>query len=69
MYILKIKGAGKLPDYVQVRGEDFKLIAFINLSGIERGLKKHNLDSYSKEILTALNEKDYNEIIHIKEEK
>lgn len=67
MYLLKIKGAGKLPDYVQVRGEDFKLIAFINLSGLERGLKKNNLDSYSEIIIERLNEVDFNKIIHIKE--
>jgi hypothetical protein len=68
MYLLKIKGAGKLPDYVQIRGEDFKLIAFINLSGIERGLAKNNLEKYSDKILSTLNEIDFNEIKHIKEE-
>ena len=68
MYLLKIKGAGKLPDYVQVRGEDFKLIAFINLSGIERGLIKNNLEPYSAQIIKRLSEVDFNEIIHINEE-
>ncbi len=68
MYLLKIKGAGKLPDYVQVRGEDFKLIAFINLSGIERGLEKNNLGKYSEKILDALAKVDFNEVVQIKEE-
>lgn len=69
MYLLKIKGAGKLPDYVQVRGEDFKLIAFVNLAGIERGLAKNNLEIYTDEIISQLGKTDFNQIIHIKEEK
>lgn len=57
-----------MPDYVQVRGEDFKLIAFINLSGIERGLEKNNLGKYSEKILDALAKVDFNEVVQIKEE-
>ena len=68
MYLLKIKGAGKLPDYVQVRGEDFKLIAFINLAGIERGLEKNNLGRYAKQIMEVLEKIDFNEVAQVKEE-
>jgi hypothetical protein len=67
MYLLKIKGAGKLPDYVQIRDDEFNLIAFVNLSGIEKGLEKNNLSAYSNIIIKELEKADFNEVIFIKE--
>ncbi len=67
MYLLKIKGAGKLPDYVQIRNEDFMLTAFVNLSGLERGLKKNKLEKYKDVIEEKLANADFNEVVYIKE--
>ena len=69
MYLLKIKGAGKLPGYVQVRDDDFNLKAFINYAGIERGIEKNNLMDYENEIIESMNNADFNEVIFIKETK
>jgi len=45
IYFLKTKGTSKIPDYIQVRDEDFVLISHITLKGIQKGLDK--LSDYS----------------------
>ena len=41
MYIIKVKGNAKIPDYIQLRDENFVLIAYFRA---DRPLK--NLDKY-----------------------
>jgi hypothetical protein len=38
MYILKVKGKAKIPDYVQIRDDNFVLVAYFRA---DRPLKKH----------------------------
>lgn len=53
MYIIKIKGKAKIPDYIQLRNDDFVLVAYFRA---DRELK--NLDKYGlggkEEILSKL---------------
>ncbi len=56
-----------MPDYVQIRNEDFMLTAFVNLSGLERGLKKNKLEKYKDVIEEKLANADFNEVVYIKE--
>jgi hypothetical protein len=44
MYILKVKGKAKIPDYIQLRDENFVLIAYFRA---DRPLK--NMDKYGLE--------------------
>lgn len=44
MYIIKVKGKAKIPDYIQLRDENFVLIAYFRA---DRPLK--NLDKYGLE--------------------
>lgn len=44
MYIIKVKGKAKIPDYIQLRDENFVLIAYFRA---DRPLKK--LDKYGLE--------------------
>ena len=37
MYIIKVKGKAKIPDYIQLRDDDFVLIAYFRA---DRALKK-----------------------------
>lgn len=41
MYIIKVKGKAKIPDYIQLRDDNFVLIAYFRA---DRALK--NLDKY-----------------------
>jgi hypothetical protein len=44
MYIIKVKGKAKIPDYIQLRDESFVLVAYFRA---DRPLK--NLDKYGLE--------------------
>ena len=40
MYILKIKGKARIPDFIQVRGEDFTLIGYFRMDTLEQNIGK-----------------------------
>ncbi len=43
MYILKIKGTDRIPDYVQIRDDHFTLVAYFKITHPERALAKCGL--------------------------
>jgi hypothetical protein len=43
MYILKIKGKAKIPDYVQLRDDRFTLLAYFRVDRPEKALTKCGL--------------------------
>ena len=43
MYILKIKGKAKIPDYIQIRDNDFTLKAYFRVDRPEKSLEKIGL--------------------------
>lgn len=43
MYILKIKGTAKIPDYIQLRGDDFTLKAYFRLDRPDKSLERIGL--------------------------
>ena len=50
MYILKIKGTAKIPDYVQLRDDSFTLLAYFRVDRPEKALMKCGLANKEKEI-------------------
>lgn len=57
MYIIKIKGVAKIPDYVQVRDNNFSLICYTRTDRPERALEKCGLGihiDYIKELITKI---------------
>ena len=62
LYILKIKGTNKIPDFVQIRDAEMTLIAYFRLNQITQGLKKNGLENDTKEIITLLEEIPYGKI-------
>ena len=54
MYIVKIKGKAKIPDYVQLRDENFTLIAYFRTDRPERALDKCGLRDKQQEILSII---------------
>tara|TARA_B100000902_G_scaffold162264_2_gene157595 strand:+ start:1075 stop:1287 length:213 start_codon:yes stop_codon:yes gene_type:complete len=54
LYILKIKGTKTIPDFVQIRDKNMTLQAYFRLSQAEKGLKKHNLEKESEDVLKLL---------------
>lgn len=59
MYILKIKGKAKIPDYIQLRDDNFMLLAYFRVNRPEKALSKLGLDSRTEEIMRLINEVPY----------
>ncbi len=62
LYILKIKGTKKIPDFVQIRDKEMTLIAYFRLNQIPTGLKKNGLEKDIKQITSLLEKMPYGKI-------
>ena len=56
MYLLKIKGTAKIPDYVQMRDDSFTLIAYFRADRPEKALTKAGYGEKEAELLKIINE-------------
>lgn len=59
MYILKIKGKAKIPDYVQLRDDMFMLLAYFRMDRPEKALAKLGLADRTGEIMRLINDIPY----------
>ncbi len=50
MYLMKIKGSGKIPDYLQIRDDAYTLVAYFRADRIKQGLARHKMEQYEKAI-------------------
>ena len=62
MYIIRIQGTKKIPDYIQIRDENFTLIAYFRFNNPVRALTRINLLSRLDEILAIASTLPYGEI-------
>jgi len=56
MYILKVKGTEKIPDYVQLRDDNFTLLAYFRVDRPEKAIAKAGLADHESEILKLIEE-------------
>ena len=59
MFIIKIKGKVKIPDYVQIRDDKFTLLAYFRADRPEAALVKCGLGDKEKEIKEIINSLPY----------
>ena len=62
MYILKIKGKAKIPDYVQLRDDNFTLLAYFRVDRPEKALAKCGLADEEQKISKILNEMPFGKV-------
>ncbi|MBI5220036.1 MAG: fructose-6-phosphate aldolase [Bacteroidia bacterium] len=62
MYILKTKGTAKIPDYVQIRDENFILSSHFTLGDMENTLSRNGLIHYKDRLIKIINELPYGEL-------
>ena len=62
IYILKIKGTDKIPDFVQIRDKDMTLRAYFRMDQQEFGIRKNNLGKWEKEIISALDKTPFGKL-------
>jgi hypothetical protein len=54
MYFLKTQGTDKIPDYVQIRDDQFVLLAHFKTNNPDNQIKKFGLEDYKKKILQLI---------------
>lgn len=62
IYILKVKGTDKIPDFVQIRDQDMTLCAYFRLDQTESGIKKNNMEEHTKHIIDVLKELEFGKL-------
>ena len=62
MYILKIKGKAKIPDYVQLRDDNFTLLAYFRVDRPEKALTKCGLSSDEEKIISIIRDMPFGKV-------
>jgi hypothetical protein len=62
MYILKIKGTQKIPDYIQIRDENLTLIAYFRINNPRTALTRCRLIDKLDKIMEIAGELEYGKI-------
>ncbi|MBN7817220.1 fructose-6-phosphate aldolase [Algoriphagus halophilus] len=50
MYIIKVKGKAKIPDYIQIRDENFVLVAYFRADRPLKNIEKFGLEGKEEEL-------------------
>jgi hypothetical protein len=68
MYILKVKGKAKIPDYIQIRDENFTLKAYFRVDRPEKSLAKFGFEVQKLEkLMKIINEMPFGVVQKIEE--
>jgi hypothetical protein len=65
MYILKIKGSARIPDYIQIRDSNFTLIAYFRADHKTSGLQQCGLAEKENEIEKIVSSIPYGKIYEL----
>ncbi|WP_375583119.1 fructose-6-phosphate aldolase [Cyclobacterium xiamenense] len=56
MYIIKVKGKAKIPDYIQIRDENFVLVAYFRADRPLKNIEKFGLQGKEAELEELIRE-------------
>ncbi|MBB1643744.1 MULTISPECIES: fructose-6-phosphate aldolase [Sphingobacterium] len=62
MYIIKVKGVAKIPDYVQLRDDAFTLLAYFRVDRPDKSLDKVGLGEKAEYIMQLVKEMPFGQI-------
>lgn len=62
MYVIKVKGVAKIPDYVQLRDDAFTLLAYFRVDRPDKSLEKLGLGDKAAQIMEIVNEMPFGQI-------
>jgi hypothetical protein len=65
MYILKIRGKAKIPDYVQLRDDNFTLLAYFRVDRPEKALLKCGLHSKEAEVIALIEKIPFGKVMKL----
>ncbi|MDR6784816.1 fructose-6-phosphate aldolase [Pedobacter africanus] len=62
MYVIKVKGIAKIPDYVQLRDDKFTLLAYFRVDRPDKSLEKLGLGDKQAYIMNFVNDLPFGQI-------
>lgn len=65
MYIIKVKGIAKIPDYVQLRDEKFTLLAYFRVDRPDKSLEKLGFGDKQDYIMNIINDLPFGQVTKI----
>ena len=65
MYIIKIKGKAKIPNYIQLRDSNFVLIAYFRADRPLKNLEKHGLADKEEELKKVIEGLEFGKIVKL----
>lgn len=65
MYVIKVKGIAKIPDYVQLRDDKFTLLAYFRVDRPDKSLEKLGLADKMPYIMKFVNDLPFGQIAKI----
>lgn len=65
MYLIKVKGVAKIPDYVQLRDDAFTLLAYFRVDRPDKSLDKIGLADKSEYIMKIAREIPFGQIVKL----
>ncbi len=65
MYIIKVKGIAKIPDYVQLRDEKFTLLAYFRVDRPDKSLEKLGFLAKQDKIIEIIKNLPFGQITKI----
>ena len=65
MYVIKVKGKAKIPDYIQLRDNSFVLIAYFRADRPMKNLDKYGLEGKEEELQAVINQLPFGKLKEI----
>ncbi|MGI4020068.1 MAG: hypothetical protein ACRYFA_01050 [Janthinobacterium lividum] len=65
MYIIKVKGVAKIPDYIQLRDEQFTLLAYFRVDRPDKSLDKLGLADKTEQIMNIVKDLPFGQILKL----
>lgn len=66
MYIIKVKGKAKIPNYIQLRDDNFVLIAYFRADRPLKKLEKYGLEGKEDALQEIINELPFGKLQELK---
>lgn len=65
MYLIKVKGVAKIPDYVQLRDDKFTLLAYFRVDRPDKSLEKIGLAEKTEYIMNLVKDLPFGQILKL----
>lgn len=62
MYIIKVKGKAKIPDYIQLRDENFVLIAYFRADRPLKNMERYGLADKEAQLAAVIQELEFGKL-------